>query len=345
MLANLVERGHFVTLYPLMFPTEPWEEVYRDIPREVEVMVGWDASRLAGFLQERGGYYDTILVCRPHNMSAFLSAKGSVPGSVSGSRVVYDAEAVFALREFDRMDLQGKTLSPKTKEKKISEEMALAQRADVVLTVCERERKVFNANGIESAFILSHSLDVQPTQTEFSDRKDLLFVGAIPDEQSPNGESLIWFVNEVLPKIREQLDPQIRLRVAGVTESERIRSLDSSSVIILGYVDDLEELYTACRIFVAPMRFGAGIPIKVCESAAYGLPVVASSLIASHLGWRDGVDLLEADGTDAKAYADACARLYSDEVLWRKLRQNALARTKEECSPERFRKTILEVFG
>ena len=105
-------------------------------------------------------------------------------------------------------------------------------------------------------------------------------------------------------------------------------------------VADVQPFFDRARIFVAPTRFGAGIPLKVYQAAGFGLPVVCSSLVAEQLGWRDGVDLLVADTPDA--FADRCRALYSDENLWMQLRQSALERVRAECSPQAFERTLAD---
>ncbi len=73
-------------------------------------------------------------------------------------------------------------------------------------------------------------------------------------------------------------------------------------------------------MFVAPTRFSAGVPLKVLEAAAYGLPVVATDLLREQLGWEAGKHLLASPASDADAFADHCVRLATDQALWRSLR-------------------------
>ncbi|MBT3469306.1 MAG: glycosyltransferase family 4 protein, partial [Opitutae bacterium] len=97
---------------------------------------------------------------------------------------------------------------------------------------------------------------------------------------------------------------------------------------------DLAPLYNQARIFVAPTRYAAGIPQKVCEAAASGIPVVSTSLIAQQLDWTAGEDLLVADS--ANALAEECVRLYTDSALWERIRANSASKVIKDCSPEVF---------
>jgi glycosyltransferase involved in cell wall biosynthesis len=106
-------------------------------------------------------------------------------------------------------------------------------------------------------------------------------------------------------------------------------------------VNDLTPIYNRARLFVAPTRFSAGIPLKVCEAAAYGLPVVATSLTGMQLGWNHEQELLLAD--TPQDFASACVRLYGDPRLWNRLRDNLINRVKRDFSPEAFSKQLQQI--
>ena len=91
------------------------------------------------------------------------------------------------------------------------------------------------------------------------------------------------------------------------------------------------------------IRFAAGIALKVHQAAASGVPVVATSVLASQLGWRDGEEILVAD--TPQAFADAVYRLYTDEALWNRVRRNALRRISEDYSVERFQASLRETLS
>ena len=168
-----------------------------------------------------------------------------------------------------------------------------------------------------------------------------MFVGAIHQEATPNGDSVIWFLEEVFPKIQQRLGSDITLTIAGVNNSKRINQLAGSSVRVTGYLPDLTELYAEARVFIAPTRYAAGLPHKVHEAAARGLPVVATPLLASQLGWEDGSQILV--GSDPESFANKCIALYTDESLWMKLRTAALDRITTECSREVFEACLKEI--
>ncbi|NES72617.1 MAG: glycosyltransferase family 4 protein, partial [Okeania sp. SIO2D1] len=89
-------------------------------------------------------------------------------------------------------------------------------------------------------------------------------------------------------------------------------------------------------------RYAAGIPHKVHEAAAYGLPIVTTSLIAQQLGWKHESELLVGDNN--VDFAQQCIKLYRDFTLWNKLRKNAIERVQTECSPQVFSQRLSSIF-
>jgi glycosyltransferase involved in cell wall biosynthesis len=62
----------------------------------------------------------------------------------------------------------------------------------------------------------------------------------------------------------------------------------------MGHVGNLVPLYENCKVFVASTRFATGIPWKVHEAMAHGIPCVISQLLADQLGVSHGVEAMVA---------------------------------------------------
>ena len=345
MLKMMSELGHKVTFYPTdLSYSETWQASYGDLPSNIELATNWGLQKLADFIKSRPNYYDLVFVSRPHNMSQLnyiLEREDILPQT----KIIYDAEALYCLRDFSYQALQGKQLSPEAKQNAIAKELELAEKSDLIVSVSPLEQKKFLEYGYPQVAVLGHSLDINPTPQEFKQRRDILFVGSIYTMDSPNADSVLWFTKEIFPLIQQQLDEEIRLLLVGnnqVSElQEKVLALANPQIQFLGKVDDLDPIYSNSRLFIAPTRFAAGIAHKVHEAAAYGLPVVTTSVIAEQLQWRSGQDLLVADSPEN--FAKQCVRLYQDQSLWRKLRKNALKQIKKHCSPEYFQETMQKI--
>ena len=164
-----------------------------------------------------------------------------------------------------------------------------------------------------------------------------MFVGALhPD--TPNEDGLLWFVEQVAPRLRALLPEPPTLDVVGECRSERIAALASADIRLLGPQADLRPCYDRARVFIAPVRFAGGVPVKVIEAAAQGIPVVASAILLRQLGWQDGLEIQGA--RDADAFAHAIARLLTDDALWRRQQAAAWARCEADYHPDDFARQV-----
>lgn len=341
ILQTLLKQNCFVTFYPFSVFDESWSSVYSDMPDEVEFMMGYGPPLLEPFLRNRPAYYDAIFISRPHNMKLLQPVLDAHPDWFEKTDIIYDAEALFVTREITFRQLSGTPLSTREAEALLQDEVDLAGAADCVVAVSKPDADEFRRHGSKRVHVIGHSLEPRPTPRPFADRCGFLFVGAIHEEASPNGDSMIWFLDEIFPRIREALGMEVPVTIVGVNKSERIREASGTFVRIAGHVPDLSELYDAARVFIAPTRYAAGIPHKVHEAAARGVPIVATPLLASQLGWRDGEPFLV--GGDAGSFAAKCVQVYTDSVLWTKLRNAGLERIQRECSREAFEEYVAAV--
>jgi len=338
ILLTLQKRGYLVTLFPTAVFHEDWPTVYSDLPREIEVALTMGPGLLEAFLRHRRGYYDTIIVSRPHNMNYFRSIVVAHPEWFEDTSLIYDAEALFAPRDIGLRQLCGEHLMPEEISRIYQDEINLASIADCVTAVSEFDRAAFEAHGIERVQILGHSLQTVPTTTPFNERSGFLFIGAIYEEASPNGDSMLWFLSEIWPRIQSKFAGRARLTIAGINQSDRIRSLADETVTITGHVLDLTDLYERTRVFIAPTRFAAGIPHKVHEACARGVPAVITSVLARQLNWTEDREVRIAD--DTAAFAEQCIELHEDPVLWERIRSSALEKVRRECAADIFERQL-----
>ncbi|MFT8719391.1 glycosyltransferase [Acetobacter sp.] len=347
IVRSLARQGCAVTVFPVDAHYHSLGRIYGDFPDTVEVLFDRSAEKLDGFLEERAGAFDLVWIGRTHNLARLLPVLHKNSRYLPGTPFVLDTEAVLSPRLQLRDQLLGSRDGKRSKDLDVAlrEEFECAYFCQEIVAVTEHEAALIRRAGHENVAVLGHSVQPRPTPAPFDQRHGLLFVGAIVDNESPNLDSLLWFAREVMPLLRERLGEDVRLTVAG-SRSRRVdlaALYEFEGIDIVGEVEDLEPLYNAHCVFVAPTRFAGGIPYKIHESAAFGLPVVASDLLIGQLGWSSGQDILSGGAPDAQMFADAVVRLYQDEGMWNSVRNSALHRIKTECDPARFDKAVATI--
>jgi GT2 family glycosyltransferase len=331
LLEALRDLGYLITIYVTREghrTSHPHESF-----RAVEVVAGGPAGLRTFFASRR--HHHLVIVSRPHNMQYVKAAVGS-DLSALGAPCIYDAEAIYALREIGRRRLVGPPMTHAESQASIDGELGLTRGCAAVLVVSEAERRLFAATEIRNVFVVGHAVDARPTPNAFERRQTILFVGAFgPD--SPNEDAVLFFCRDVLPALRASGCAAL-IAVGGARIPDHLKAQADATVSWHSDVGDLTPLYDNARVFVAPTRYSAGIPLKVVEAAARGVPIVCTPLVADQLGWSSGTELLAA--ASPAEFARALTSVHADPELWLRLREAALKRVASQYSSTVFRSAL-----
>lgn len=321
-----------------------WEIIRRDIPIDIEVLDLTAAHRREHFLRERLEQFDVVWVSRPSNMRHVLASSALKPRNERNFVVVYDAEAIFADRSLSEAQVFG--LPTDQAQRDLEIELRNGSHADIVIAVCESDASRWRAATTRPVEIIGLDAPVSPGPKNFNDRKDILFAGSLHDVLSPNGDSLFWFMGQVMPLINKEL-PEVRVKAVGYTNDSVKHQIGRRSKIfsLVGQVPELRPYIIEHRIMIAPTRFAAGIPQKVFDAAVCGTPTVCSPLIASQMTWRDGEETLVGSIDDPQHFATQCIRLYTDSELWGRVYEKSLSSMREYSSQYELRSSLAKVLS
>jgi GT2 family glycosyltransferase/SAM-dependent methyltransferase/glycosyltransferase involved in cell wall biosynthesis len=332
LLKEATKAGWSVSFFPLLRPTVDWPATWSELPREIEILSNRGASGLTEFLQERRGYYDAVLISRPDNMMTLRAILRKQPDLLGQAPLIYDAEALFAQRTVLQRAFEGRPCTPSEIDALINNEVSLVSDADAIICVTEAEAKEFRTRREVPVHVLSHPANPSMNAPGFAGREGFLFVGRLLEPDAPNWRGLAWFIREVWPLIRARL-PKGTLKVAGHLHPS-FNSLAAPGVHFIGPITELAHVYNMARVFVAPIIFAAGIPIKIVEAAASGLPVVGTHLMSRQLNWTPGVELMAED--EPSVMASGAVSLHENEAVWSAMRAAAWDRIREEFNTEDF---------
>lgn len=347
IVRTMVEAlGLHVTVYPIFPPRRAPVTRYRNFPDRAEVMWDRGIGDLETFLHGRAGYYDVIWIGRTHNADRLKPVLAACGEALAGCRVVLDTEAIATLRQHGRMRIMGQTDLPDLNGM-LCYELRNTDFIDRFVTVSSEEATLVSGVVKQDVHVLGHVKTPTPQGRPFGERRHFLFVGAIQNLESPNWDALSWLNDHVVPYLDSLLPDDVRIRMAGYVGGD----IDLSTILthprfeLLGAVEDLAPLYEAHRVFIAPTRFAAGIPYKVHEAAAHGLPIVATDLLVRQVGWEAGADIASAPETQPLAFAGAMQQVYTDENLWTRIRRNALHRIFLENRPDDYSRRLQDILN
>jgi glycosyltransferase involved in cell wall biosynthesis len=232
-------------------------------------------------------------------------------------------------------------------------ERRLAEQSAGMLVVCERDRQAL-ANRLPPGLAAKVSvvrLSVRDRKVDPPlDREKLWREG----DKGPvlvltgnlgyfvNADAVTWWLRDVWPQLR-QFRPDVRLVVAGDRPSRALRwAIESAGARLIESPRDLRSVIAQATVSIAPMRCGSGVPIKVLEAWAVGVPVLATSWAVAGTSGRQGEDF-NLVGQHPVEWVTAVTDLLENPSARRWLIENGRRRLATDYSRETVRQQLLDV--
>jgi len=223
-------------------------------------------------------------------------------------------------------------------------ELDICRQADAILCYNRTEHVVITSHILESEklHLTPWVLERKTPGPEFKQRQGITFLGGY--NHHPNVEAVEYLAAEVMPLLY-QARPDISLSVYGSNMPDSFKAFECENINMVGFADNLDEVYHSYRVFVAPLLSGAGIKGKVLDAMAYGLPTVLTDVAAEGIGLTHGINTLIANTPES--IANAIIKVYDDCKLWKKLSENSRDLADEqfsfECGKQRFKEIFSRV--
>ena len=336
MLKILVELGNKVTFIgdePLRM--EPYTQELQQ--KGIEVIYAPYIQSMKEYLAKNGKLFDIAILSRAHVAAKHIS---SVKRYCNRAEIVFDTVDLQFLRKSRRAEVENSEVVLEEAERLKRLEFQLARMSDITFVVSPVEKDIMLKEDPSLRIeVVSNIHQIKHPQKGFSERRDIMFVGGFV--HPPNGDAVEWFAREIFPLIREKI-PAIKFYVVGNEPPREITRLNSSDIIVTGYVEDLTPYFKNCKLFVSPLRYGAGVKGKINQSMSYGLPVVTTSIGAEGIGLTDSENALIADNPEE--FAEKVALLYNDEELWNRLSENSIKNVEENFSYGVIKEKLKKVF-
>lgn len=196
-------------------------------------------------------------------------------------------------------------------------------RAQNIIMISPADAEHVNMNCPKSkVWVVSNGVDTKYFECRSNQSRSenaLLFTGVM--SYRPNNESMIYFINEILPILRNQLK-NVSLTIAGRDPMPELQKLAENveGIKITGYVKDIRPYFDQSSVYIAPVISGAGLKNKILEAWAMSMPVVATPLSCEGIDAKDDHNVILAK--TSKEFADNIVKLLSDAVLRDKLANN-----------------------
>jgi len=254
-----------------------------------------------------------VLVCD------FLMPAINVPDHLPCATVLFqhNVEAMIWKRHFEvqRNPLKKAFLYGQWR-KAFAFERKMCRRFDKVVAVSAENREIMRSDyEVDNLAEVPTGVDTEFFRPDPSVRREprhLVFTGSL--DWLPNDDAMRYFVNEILPLVRQKI-PDIKLTVVGRNPYPGLIELSKQdpNIIVTGRVDDVRPYMDRAAAYIVPIRVGSGTRLKIYEAMAMELPIVSTTVGAEGLRLVDGRELLIAD--TPHEFAEGIVKLLSDADL------------------------------
>ncbi len=310
----------------------------------IEVLYGkaYHLEHHLDWIARNGRYIHYVWLARPNVGIKYL---GPLREN-SKAKIMYCMVDLHYLRELRRYEIEKKKEILVEADKIKEVEMFLFENADAVLTYSEKEaahvRGLFPGKEIVKIpiFFYDNLHEDGSSARAFEDRTDILFLGGFA--HPPNHDAVEYFIKDIWPLIRSKL-PDVNFYIIGSNPPESLTGLvqGHKGVFMVGYVKDITQYFQRARVFVAPLRYGAGVKGKIVTSISYGVPVVTTSIGNEGIDMTDGQQCLLADIPEE--FASKTIELYNNKEIWEKLARNSIKFVNDNFARDTARKKIMGV--
>ncbi|WP_150497966.1 glycosyltransferase [Roseibium aquae] len=226
------------------------------------------------------------------------------------------------LREKREQELSAKQGYSHTWQSTRKLELQTYQNTDCLIVHTQKEhdtiKSVINDQEI---IVFPYIAEVNPGTAPFAKRTNIMFLGGFT--HSPNIDSVHYLVDEIWPLVRHRLPPNCRLDIVGSNPTPDVLDLANDQISVHANAPALEPHFNNARVFVAPLRFGAGIKGKLIQSLSFGVPSVGTSIAVEGMALIEDQDISVADTPEI--FASKIIDLYFNEEKWSRQRENGLS--------------------
>ncbi|WP_395006546.1 glycosyltransferase [Undibacterium sp.] len=201
-------------------------------------------------------------------------------------------------------------------------EIAAIYRCDLSLMISRFETELLRDAFALPAYLLSENnlmlTSVAEVSPDFQHRQGFVSIGNF--RHAPNWDAVLYLKQAVWPRLRAKM-PDAQIQVYGSYPPPKAIALHQpeQGFHVRGWAEDAQQVMSAARVCLAPLRFGAGIKGKLADAMSCGTPSVTTSIGAESmhgdLAWGGVI----ADRLDD--FVDAAIILATDETQWQLAQQ------------------------
>lgn len=268
------------------------------------------------FIEKIGPQVQFAWLHRPIVFDKYYSV---VKKSNQNCKCIYDMVDFHYLRLIREYELNKDNSLKAEAEVFLKMEIGNCNKADIIIAISQYDKTALQEHYSDDSKIEVignvHQFIEKPTDfPSFKDRSGVLFLGSF--RHPPNKDAVLFLKNDIMPLVWNK-NPEIEVVIVGSYAPQEILDLNSDKFVVKGFVNDLTECFKHSRLFIAPLRYGAGIKGKIGQSFEWSLPLVTTDVGIEGFDVSPYYDDMIAN--TAELFASKILELYENEDLWNKV--------------------------
>lgn len=258
-----------------------------------------------------------ILQCENSYLSRYIPLRLNIPSVLVEHEVL--SSSFHGRSKFEKNYIHKLVWYCRSKKKIIEERSWYLKFNKIIIFTHEDKGIIENKYKIKNISIIPLGINSREYSSVQAKEKpyDLVFVGNF--SHIPNTNAVLDLYKNILPLLRKSI-PDISLAIGGANPPlciKRMADFDKN-IIVTGYTQNINKIYSEGKVFVAPIRFGTGMRFKILEAMASGIPVVTTSLGARGIMPKESLEIADSK----KEFADRVINLLNDHDKYKKFAEN-----------------------
>lgn len=215
-----------------------------------------------------------------------------------------------------------------------AKELLFYQNAKLLICISEKEKAILKKYfPNKQIIVIPTCTEIYKVKNNFEQRKDICFFGFF--KHSPNIDAVNYFSEKIFPKLNKML-PNIQFYVLG--NNSFVFKNKYKNVLIKENIKNIGKELSKYKLFVCPLRYGAGLKKKTLDAMASKTPVVSTKFGV------EGIKNLENKYVSSQTeFINEIKTLYTNKNLWKKRSKTNFDIVNKYYSQNKFSKYVFNL--
>lgn len=189
-----------------------------------------------------------------------------------------------------------------------AKELLFYKNAKILIAITGKEKTILQQYFPDKKIVIIPTCTkISKTERPFSKRKDICYFGFYGHQ--PNIDAVNYFTKNIFNKINI---PNIKFYILGYG-SNKIKNIPNN-IIRIDNITNISKELSKYKVFICPLRYGAGLKKKILDAMASHTPVVSTSFRI------EGIKNIDTKYFDINSndFINKIIELYTDKNLWQK---------------------------